>query len=193
MWSLVVTQQVLSSGQWANNTTTTSQLLHIHDAAAPSHHSAFLSSFLALTQKQNGRPLAERVRLRHQSGAEGRRGRFFPLSSQFSPFYFLPRILITLHLQVIRLAGESEIKVSTKSSTVDLVTKTDERVEKIIIGALKEEFGEGSHWWDSELAANRLPIEFTWELFFFSEMYWLLAFPAASLGRSQWQRGSRAS
>ncbi|XP_034561712.1 inositol monophosphatase 1-like [Notolabrus celidotus] len=46
---------------------------------------------------------------------------------------------------VIRKAGECEIKVCTKSSTVDLVTKTDERVEKIIIGALKEEFGDGSH------------------------------------------------
>lgn len=33
----------------------------------------------------------------------------------------------------------------TKSSTVDLVTKTDERVEKIIIGSLKKEFS--SHWW----------------------------------------------
>jgi len=40
----------------------------------------------------------------------------------------------------IRKAGESEIRVMTKSSTVDLVTKTDERVEKIIIGALKAEF-----------------------------------------------------
>nr|AAX61156.1 myo-inositol monophosphatase [Oreochromis mossambicus] len=45
----------------------------------------------------------------------------------------------------IRKAGESEIRVMTKSSTVDLVTKTDERVEKIIIGSLKEEFGEGTH------------------------------------------------
>ncbi|XP_068200085.1 inositol monophosphatase 1-like [Antennarius striatus] len=45
----------------------------------------------------------------------------------------------------IRKAGESEIRVMTKSSTVDLVTKTDERVEKIIIGALKEKFGEGTH------------------------------------------------
>lgn len=34
----------------------------------------------------------------------------------------------------------------TKSSTVDLVTKTDERVEKIIIGSLKAEFGESAHW-----------------------------------------------
>ncbi|KAM6971049.1 inositol monophosphatase 1-like [Tautogolabrus adspersus] len=41
---------------------------------------------------------------------------------------------------VIREAGEKEIKVCTKSSTVDLVTKTDERVEKIIIGAIKEQF-----------------------------------------------------
>ncbi|XP_069015782.1 inositol monophosphatase 1-like [Embiotoca jacksoni] len=46
---------------------------------------------------------------------------------------------------VIRKAGESEIKISTKSSTVDLVTKTDERVEKIIIGSLIEEFGQGTH------------------------------------------------
>ncbi|KAM9839564.1 inositol monophosphatase 1-like [Aulostomus maculatus] len=45
----------------------------------------------------------------------------------------------------IRKAGESEIKVQTKSSTVDLVTKTDERVEKIIIGALKSEFGAQAH------------------------------------------------
>ncbi|KAF7213561.1 inositol monophosphatase 1-like [Nothobranchius furzeri] len=45
----------------------------------------------------------------------------------------------------IRKAGESEIKVMTKSSSVDLVTKTDERVEKIIIGSLKEEFGEDAH------------------------------------------------
>lgn len=45
----------------------------------------------------------------------------------------------------IRKAGESEIRVMTKSSTVDLVTKTDERVEKIIIGSLKAEFGEGTH------------------------------------------------
>ncbi|XP_056869455.1 inositol monophosphatase 1-like [Takifugu flavidus] len=45
----------------------------------------------------------------------------------------------------VRKAGESEIKVQTKSSAVDLVTKTDERVEKIIIGSLKKEFGEGTH------------------------------------------------
>lgn len=38
------------------------------------------------------------------------------------------------------------MKVQTKSSTVDLVTKTDERVEKIIIRALKGEFGDGAHW-----------------------------------------------
>ncbi|XP_077411074.1 inositol monophosphatase 1-like [Vanacampus margaritifer] len=45
----------------------------------------------------------------------------------------------------IRKAGECEIKVCTKSSTVDLVTKTDERVEKIIIGALKEKFGDDTY------------------------------------------------
>lgn len=47
--------------------------------------------------------------------------------------------------QEIRKAGESEIKVSTKSSTVDLVTKTDERVEKIIINSLKQEFGDTTY------------------------------------------------
>lgn len=47
--------------------------------------------------------------------------------------------------KVIREAAESEIKVCTKSSTVDLVTKTDERVEKIIFTALKKEFGENAH------------------------------------------------
>ncbi|XP_059183104.1 inositol monophosphatase 1-like [Centropristis striata] len=46
---------------------------------------------------------------------------------------------------VIRKAGEDEIKIQTKSSTVDLVTQTDERVEKIIIGSLKEQFGEDTH------------------------------------------------
>lgn len=55
---------------------------------------------------------------------------------------------LTFHqfVQVIRQAGEKEIKIMTKSSTVDLVTKTDERVEKIIIGSLKRKFGEGAHW-----------------------------------------------
>ncbi|XP_077364827.1 inositol monophosphatase 1-like [Festucalex cinctus] len=47
--------------------------------------------------------------------------------------------------EVIRKAGECEIKVCTKSSTVDLVTKTDERVEKIIIGCLKEKFGPDTY------------------------------------------------
>lgn len=54
--------------------------------------------------------------------------------------------MISHFFQVIRKAGEEEIKVQTKSCTVDLVTKTDERVEKIIIGSLKEQFGEGTHW-----------------------------------------------
>ncbi|XP_028290720.1 inositol monophosphatase 1-like [Gouania willdenowi] len=45
----------------------------------------------------------------------------------------------------IRKAGDSEIKVNTKSSSVDLVTQTDQRVEKIIFSALKGKFGEGCH------------------------------------------------
>ncbi|MED6233034.1 hypothetical protein ATANTOWER_005940 [Ataeniobius toweri] len=55
-------------------------------------------------------------------------------------------------------AGESEIRVLTKSSTVDLVTKTDERVEKIVIGSLKQEFGEDAHCFiGEESVANGEP------------------------------------
>ncbi|XP_051910344.1 inositol monophosphatase 1-like isoform X1 [Hippocampus zosterae] len=58
----------------------------------------------------------------------------------------------------IRKAGESEIKVSTKSSTVDLVTKTDERVEKIIINSLKQEFGDNTYSFiGEESVANGKP------------------------------------
>nr|XP_057916368.1 inositol monophosphatase 1-like [Doryrhamphus excisus]XP_057916369.1 inositol monophosphatase 1-like [Doryrhamphus excisus] len=58
----------------------------------------------------------------------------------------------------IRKAGESEIKVMTKSSTVDLVTKTDERVEKIIINSLKEEFGADTYSFiGEESVANGKP------------------------------------
>ncbi|XP_029955826.1 inositol monophosphatase 1-like [Salarias fasciatus] len=46
---------------------------------------------------------------------------------------------------VIKQEIDKEMKVLTKSSTVDLVTKTDERVEKIIIGSLKTKFGEKAH------------------------------------------------
>lgn len=49
-------------------------------------------------------------------------------------------------IQVVRKASESEIKIQTKSSAVDLVTKTDERVEKIIITSLKTKFGDDAHW-----------------------------------------------
>ncbi|XP_033964559.1 inositol monophosphatase 1-like [Pseudochaenichthys georgianus] len=56
---------------------------------------------------------------------------------------------------VIRKAGEEEIKVQTKSCTVDLVTKTDERVEKIIIGSLKEQFGEGTHCFIGEESVSK--------------------------------------
>lgn len=35
---------------------------------------------------------------------------------------------------------ENEIKVKTKSCSVDLVTQTDQRVEKIIISSVKEKF-----------------------------------------------------
>lgn len=56
---------------------------------------------------------------------------------------------------VIRKAGEDEIKVRTKSCAVDLVTQTDERVEKIIIGSLKEQFGDGSHCFIGEESVSK--------------------------------------
>ncbi|XP_042366641.1 inositol monophosphatase 1-like [Plectropomus leopardus] len=62
---------------------------------------------------------------------------------------------------VIRKATEDEIKVSTKSTTVDLVTKTDERVEKIIIGSLKAEFGEKHCYIGEESVAEGKPCVLT--------------------------------
>ncbi|KAL7373626.1 hypothetical protein ABVT39_010965 [Epinephelus coioides] len=58
---------------------------------------------------------------------------------------------------VIRKAADDEIKVSTKSTTVDLVTQTDERVEKIIIGSLKEEFGDAHCFIGEESVAKGEP------------------------------------
>ncbi|XP_029978927.1 inositol monophosphatase 1-like [Sphaeramia orbicularis] len=55
--------------------------------------------------------------------------------------------------KIIRRAAEEEIKVNTKSCTVDLVTATDVRVEKIIIGAIKEKFGEDTHCFIGEESA----------------------------------------
>ncbi|KAK7887248.1 hypothetical protein WMY93_026869 [Mugilogobius chulae] len=55
----------------------------------------------------------------------------------------------------IRKASESEIRISTKSSTVDLVTATDVRVEKIIIGALKEKYGENVFCFIGEESASK--------------------------------------
>jgi len=98
-------------------------------------------------------------------------------------------IFITLYDQVIRKAGESEIRVMTKSSTVDLVTKTDERVEKIIIGSLKEEFGEGTHWWAIPTDTHMNAAVFLWA---YSLVLCLLC-AAVSLGRSPSQRGRRVS
>ncbi|XP_053714966.1 inositol monophosphatase 1-like [Synchiropus splendidus] len=64
--------------------------------------------------------------------------------------------------EVIREAGEREIKVSTKSSAVDLVTRTDERVERIIIDTLKEEFGADTHCFiGEESVAKGIPCVLT--------------------------------
>lgn len=62
---------------------------------------------------------------------------------------------------VIRKAGEDEIKVQTKSCSVDLVTKTDQRVEKIIIGSLKEQFGDAHCFIGEESVASGVQIVLT--------------------------------
>ncbi|KAG5851040.1 inositol monophosphatase 1-like [Anguilla rostrata] len=56
--------------------------------------------------------------------------------------------------QVIRDALQNEVKVMTKSSSVDLVTKTDQRVEKLIIGYVKEKFPTHSFIGEESVAAG---------------------------------------
>ncbi|KAF7667740.1 hypothetical protein LDENG_00050840 [Lucifuga dentata] len=55
----------------------------------------------------------------------------------------------------IRQALENEIKVTTKSSSVDLVTKTDQRVEKIIITSLKSKFPTHSFIGEESVASGQ--------------------------------------
>lgn len=47
--------------------------------------------------------------------------------------------------QVIREALQKDISVMEKSSPVDLVTETDQRVEQLIISSIKEKFP--THRW----------------------------------------------
>lgn len=42
--------------------------------------------------------------------------------------------------QVVRAALHDDRKVTTKSSSVDLVTQTDQKVEQLIIHSVKEKF-----------------------------------------------------
>uniref|UniRef100_A0A8C8GYZ7 Inositol monophosphatase n=1 Tax=Oncorhynchus tshawytscha TaxID=74940 RepID=A0A8C8GYZ7_ONCTS len=42
--------------------------------------------------------------------------------------------------QVIKGALQNKVKIMTKSSSIDLVTETDHKVEKIIILSVKEKF-----------------------------------------------------
>ncbi|XP_059900900.1 inositol monophosphatase 1-like [Gadus macrocephalus] len=55
---------------------------------------------------------------------------------------------------VIRDALQNEVKVMTKSSSVDLVTQTDQRVEKIIISSVKEKFPTHSFIGEESVAAG---------------------------------------
>uniref|UniRef100_A0A667YUZ7 Inositol-1-monophosphatase n=1 Tax=Myripristis murdjan TaxID=586833 RepID=A0A667YUZ7_9TELE len=60
----------------------------------------------------------------------------------------------------VRDALQNEVKIMTKSSSVDLVTKTDERVEKIIISSVKEKFPTHSLIGEESVAAGE-PCVFT--------------------------------
>lgn len=62
--------------------------------------------------------------------------------------------------EVVRDALENEVRVMTKSSSVDLVTKTDQKVEKIIIESIKEKFPTHSFIGEESVAAG-MPCEFT--------------------------------
>ncbi|KAG5268407.1 hypothetical protein AALO_G00212270 [Alosa alosa] len=55
---------------------------------------------------------------------------------------------------VIRDALQNEVKIMTKSSSVDLVTKTDQRVEKIIIQSVKEKFPTHSFIGEESVSAG---------------------------------------
>ncbi|KAL2085994.1 hypothetical protein ACEWY4_019314 [Coilia grayii] len=55
---------------------------------------------------------------------------------------------------VIRDALQNEVKIMTKSCSVDLVTKTDQRVEKIIIESVKEKFPTHSFIGEESVAAG---------------------------------------
>ncbi|KAJ8375019.1 hypothetical protein SKAU_G00055990 [Synaphobranchus kaupii] len=55
---------------------------------------------------------------------------------------------------VIRDALQNEVKIMTKSSSVDLVTKTDQRVEKLIISSVKEKFPKHSFIGEESVAAG---------------------------------------
>ncbi|CAL8313468.1 unnamed protein product [Merluccius merluccius] len=66
---------------------------------------------------------------------------------------------------VIRDALQNEVKVMTKSSSVDLVTQTDQRVEKIIISSVKEKFPTHRFIGEESVAAGQpciLTDEPTW-------------------------------
>ena len=51
--------------------------------------------------------------------------------------------------QVVRWALSDDRKVMTKSSAVDLVTQTDQKVEQLIIQSVKEKFP--THRYEAEL------------------------------------------
>ncbi|CAL8293922.1 unnamed protein product [Lota lota] len=55
---------------------------------------------------------------------------------------------------VIRDALQNEVRIMTKSSCVDLVTKTDQRVEKIIISSVRERFPTHSFIGEESVAAG---------------------------------------
>ncbi|KAG9347755.1 hypothetical protein JZ751_003769 [Albula glossodonta] len=56
---------------------------------------------------------------------------------------------------VIRDALQNEVKIMCKSSSVDLVTKTDQKVEQLIIASVKEKFPDHSFIGEESVAAGQ--------------------------------------
>ncbi|TWW70775.1 Inositol monophosphatase 1 [Takifugu flavidus] len=65
-----------------------------------------------------------------------------------------PAVKLACSCQVIREALQKDINVMEKSSPVDLVTETDQRVEQLIISSIKEKFPTHSFIGEESVAAG---------------------------------------
>ena len=69
-----------------------------------------------------------------------------------------------MNLQVAHKALHRDKAVTEKSSSTDMVTETDQEVEKLIISTLKQKFP--AHWWVNETKCVSLFSEASTTVFF---------------------------